>query len=185
MHREWRPAVGFEGFYEVSNDGLVRSVARVVIRRDGKPMPVKQQIMKQVLSNAGYVRVSMSKDGWKGWKSVHRLVAESFIANPENKREVNHKDGDKMNNAVDNLEWVTSKENAAHRNATGLWRKPDLTGYIERHKRKVIVDGEHVFNSITEAAEFIGSTESQVCQTARGNYKTTNGHTVEYYEEVA
>lgn len=181
----WAAIPGFEGYYEVSDDGKVRSLERTIIRGDGKPIPIKSRMLKQTVSNAGYARVSMCKDGWKGWKSVHRLVAESFIANPENKREVNHKDGDKTNNAVDNLEWVTSKENAAHRNATGLWRKPDLTGYIERHKRKVIVDGEQVFNSITEAAEFIGSTESQVCQTARGNYKTTHGHTVEYCEEVA
>lgn len=181
----WAAIPGFDGYYEISDDGQVRSVERVAIRRDGKPMPVHGKILKQVVSNAGYMRVSCKVDNFGKWVPVHRAVAMAFIPNPENKREVNHKDGNKLNNTVENLEWVTPKENTKHKYETGLGEHADMRPICEANKRKVIVDGEHVFDSITEAAEYIGSTESQVCRTARGYYKTTHGHTVKYYEEVA
>ena len=180
----WAPVVGFETRYEVSDMGRLRSVTRDTIRKDGKPLKIEGRIMKASPSNAGYLRVSaMSENGKRVQIPVHRAVATAFVENPDGKREVNHIDGDKRNNMAENLEWVTPKENIRHCHEMGLWRKPDNSEAIERHKRRVIVDGLLEFGSITEAADYIGSSESAACQVAKGRYRTTKGHTVRYVEE--
>ena len=104
----WRPIAGYDA-YHVSNFGRVKSFynCKIIIR-------------KPVLSMTGYLNVNLSKDGKKKWFSVHRLVAQSFIPNPDNKPEVNHIDGHPMNCYVGNLEWSTSKENQQHALANGL-----------------------------------------------------------------
>ena len=105
----WKDVKGYEGVYRVSSFGRVRSLDRVSsIGRKLKGKVLKQKVTK------GYNMVSLSKDGNPKGKTVSRLVAKTFIPNPENKPEVNHIDENKQNNHVDNLEWVTAKENANH-----------------------------------------------------------------------
>lgn len=100
----WKDIKGYESLYQVSNTGKIKSLR---FGRERILKPIKRQ---------GYLRVDLISK----WFSVHRLVALHFIPNPENKPEVNHKDGDKKNNCVDNLEWNTAQENMRHAHDTGL-----------------------------------------------------------------
>lgn len=103
----WRDVVGYEGKYKVSNKGRVKTFQRKIIR-----------IL--IPKNEEYFSVDLSKFGKQKIILVHRLVAKAFIPNPENKPFVNHKDGNKLNNCVENLEWSTVAENTQHAYDTGL-----------------------------------------------------------------
>lgn len=104
----WRDIKGYENIYQVSSLGRVKSLERVSYL--GKI--IKEKILKNSFNHRKYLVVHLSKDGKSKVVTVHRLVAEAFIPNPENKLEVNHIDEDKTNNCLNNLEWVTSKENS-------------------------------------------------------------------------
>jgi len=114
--REWKEIKGYEGLYEVSNYGQVRSLDKVdCLGRERKGRVLKQQKHKR-----GYLNIGLTKNKIRKMCYVHRLVAQAFVLNPENKAEVNHIDGDKENNLAENLEWVTSSENNQHAYNTGL-----------------------------------------------------------------
>ena len=122
---EWRPVKGYEGLYEVSNKARVRSLTRYFpdrVFRNGKLQPYINygKVLTPHMSHKGYLLVPLTKDS-KGKKcSVHRLVAEAFIPNPENLPLVNHKDECKTNNRPDNLEWCDDKYNVNY--GTGMKR---------------------------------------------------------------
>lgn len=111
----WKDIIGYEGYYQVSNLGNVRSLDRFdgVHKRDGK-------IIRPNLKANGYLQVGLRKHSERKWFGLHRLVAIHFIENPYNKPQVNHIDGNKQNNTVNNLEWVTGKENQTHAKKLGL-----------------------------------------------------------------
>lgn len=116
---EWKPVVGYEGIYEVSSIGRVRSLGR--IHYGGRNF-LKGQMLNPVTTR-GYHRVALRKDGKGTNHKISRLVALAFILNIDNKPVVNHVDGCKTNDAIDNLEWATLKENTEHAYKTGL-KKP-------------------------------------------------------------
>lgn len=113
---QWKPIKGYEGFYEVSSFGRVKSIKRVVYKTNGKKMTVNERILKTYI-NKGYEYVDLCKKAIYEHKKVHRLVAESFIPNPINLPFVNHKDENKINNKLTNLEWCTPIYNANYGNA--------------------------------------------------------------------
>jgi hypothetical protein len=117
----WKDIVGYEGMYQVSNYGNVKSLERVVVRSNGSKMYIKEKLLNKRLNDRGYIEIKLSKNGKSGYAKLHRLVAQAFIPNPENKPQVNHKDTDKENNHVDNLEWNTHSENQKHAHANGLY----------------------------------------------------------------
>lgn len=97
------------------------SVDRIVVGKDGLEYPRKGKIIKAIPNKqTGYYQVSLWKNNKGTWHYIHRLLAQHFIPNPLNKPEINHKDGDRQNNNLNNLEWVTSKENSQHAIQTGL-----------------------------------------------------------------
>lgn len=116
----WKKIPGFEN-YEASDTGEIRSTV----------YPYNQAPKKPRIDKRGYCRVNINKKGKRQTLYVHRLIASTFIENPENKRTVNHIDGNKQNNHVSNLEWCTYRENNDHGFRTGL-----LLFYYENTKRK-------------------------------------------------
>jgi hypothetical protein len=115
----WRDIEGCEGFYQVSDRGRVRSLDRLV--SSGGTMRLRRtKVLKARLNGAGYFHVALSRNGHTQTTLVSRLVAVAFIPNPENKPEVNHKDGVKTHNDVGNLEWSTKSENHQHAHRAGL-----------------------------------------------------------------
>lgn len=120
----WKDIIGFEGIYQISDLGRVKSLERVIMRSDGKPYPVRQRIIavnKYFDSTGnGYLGVCLIFKGKRKTKHIHRLMAESFLSNPNNHPQLNHIDGNKFNNVLSNLEWCTASENVKHAYRTGL-----------------------------------------------------------------
>lgn len=162
---EWRKIKNADG-YSVSNQGEVRN-------------DVTGHILTPYGSKGLYVGVQL---GRRNYHRVHRIVAETFIPNPENKPQVNHKDGNKRNNRADNLEWVTPSENQRHRFAVlGKYYSKEKMATItalaaEKHKRKVRCEETGiVYESIVEASKNTGISVSNIGHCARGKYKQACG----------
>lgn len=107
----WKDVKGYEGLYQVSDKGRIRSVDRVVNTCYGSKMYIKSKILKPVKYKGGYLRIDLCKEGTKRLYLIHRLVAEAFLPNPDNLPCVNHKDEIPYHNNVDNLEYCTQKYN--------------------------------------------------------------------------
>lgn len=121
MTEEWRDIQGYKGLYQVSNRGSVRSLDRPVMQSITKEFFMKKGVvLKPHSSGKGYPTVVLSKNGKVKTCTVHRLVAEAFLSDCMPGLEVNHKDGNKWNNATDNLELVSHLHNMQHAMATGL-----------------------------------------------------------------
>ena len=166
----WKDVAEYEGFYQVSNKGNVRSVER----RDSRGHRRGGRILKPTYDTDGYLRVTLCKNGKHKTKKVHRLVAEAFIPNPESLPHVNHIDEIKDNNELSNLEYCTHKYNMNYgtlieRTAQALSKKVKATN---------IKTGEVLtFNSAKEA-ERKGYNASVVSMACRGVYKASTGKLV-------
>lgn len=121
----WKDVIGYEGTYQVSSFGNVRSISR----NHAGVIKHRVKLLSQKISNCGYVRVTFFKNWIRKDSSVHRLVATAFIGNGEG-FEVNHKDGIKTNNCVENLEWCTQSINTLHAYRTGLMKPPNNGRWI-------------------------------------------------------
>lgn len=167
----WKPIKGYEGFYEVSTHGRVRSVERIVRGRNNSARIIKSKIKAQRINTAGYLSVNLNKGNVYKTFRVHRLMAEAFIQNPNNLPIINHIDGNKLNNTIANLEWCDYSYNALHAHRTGLTsnRKPI----------KNVETGE-VFYSESEAARAVNGLQGNIGRTVRdnanGKWKTAYGY---------
>lgn len=176
---EWRAVRDFEGLYEVSSLGRVRSVDRWKKYKgsDTKQARVNGRILCQDKTAAGYYLVTLCRDGVHYHCSVHRLVAEAFVPNPDNLPQVNHKDECKTNNTPSNLEWCDRIYNTNY--GTGIHRSSSK-------KRKPIeqltIDGRHVayFNSLVEATETNGMRRFGIINVCKGRQKTAYGYQWRY-----
>lgn len=134
MEEVWKDIDGFEGYYQVSNLGKVKSVDRYVKNSSLSSgiQHIKEKMLKPSDNGSGYLFVALCKNRKYSQKTIHTLVANAFILNPENKPTVNHKDGNKYNNCVENLEWATYQEQSEHAVRIGL-----KTGWSEDARRRV------------------------------------------------
>lgn len=127
---EWRTIPGYEGYYEVSNMGRVRSLDRIKRSGYGSTSKIKGKVLKPGRTLRGYTQVNLYKDGNSEMLLLHRIVAKVFIPNNDSKekRTVNHIDGNKENNCINNLEWATYSENHIHAFKHGLRHWKDGMG---------------------------------------------------------
>lgn len=177
MVEDWKAIAGYEQHYEISNQGRVRSKDRFIICIDGKTSFRRGKLLKPKKHKAGYFFVQLSDKGKTKNHYIHRLVAQAFIENPENKPQVNHLKC-KSCNCVEDLEWVTQKENHQHAFETNLLYK---IGRSNLHNKPVrnIITGE-CWPSIKEAAKAIGRNYTVVRQMLKG--KRRNNIFLEYYK---
>ncbi len=143
---KWRAVPGYEGRYSVSNFGRVLANEKSFMRKNSGLMVYKERIMKTSILR-GYHRVTLRKNNRPRLFGVHRLVAMAFIPNPMSKKSINHKDFDRANNRVENLEWVTNQENTKHsldhnRFPSGEKNLNSIPLSVVRGALKMINDGE-------------------------------------------
>lgn len=176
----WRPIKGYEDLYEVSNLGRIKSMERFETGNGYGEYNRKPIIKKQNFGTNGYLCTILTKNKIKKTFSIHRTVAVIFIDNPNNKRCVNHRDGDKTNNSVDNLEWCTHSENMYHAFKNGLARNKK-GGENKSSKKVKQLDFDNnviaVYDSVAEAAAAIGlKNQSQIGSVCAGyKYRKTAG----------
>lgn len=184
MEEIWKDIEGYEGRYQVSNLGQVKRLASVTTGRWGITH-LKELIMKQTSDDEGYLSVGLTKDNKQTSYRVHRLVAQAFIPNLENKPEVNHKDGVKYNNLSTNLEWCTDSENMIHALEHGLFRPNrhhlasiSHLGTAKTSKRVRCIETGQIFRSQLEADRQLGLRDGSVSN-ARLHNRPVNGMTFE------
>ena len=186
MNEIWKDIPGFEGLYQVSNLGRVKSLPKKTWNGRGYYVSTEKILKPNTLAK-GYYQVELKRDSQRCCLQVHRLVAITFIQNPNPSEynQVNHLDGNKQNNRVDNLEWCNNGMNQRHAWATGLQK---VSGKAGRPKRAVVLSkgGENkVFKSIAEATRFLGLKRNtnliKVLQKWQ-SFNTVKGYKAEYYE---
>lgn len=183
----WKDIKGYEGMYQVSNEGRVKSLDRKVKQRGGGTQNKKGQLIVESMNHKGYKLTGITKENKNRTFATHRLVAEHFIENNNEKLQVNHIDGNKTNNHVDNLEWVTASENMRHAFDTGLKSvcKEHLKMITKKankiNQKKVdqlTKDGEYIksFDSIMEASEHVNINYRGISDCVNGNQITSAGY---------
>lgn len=187
---EWRDIKGYEGLYQVSNMGNVRSVTHTTVHRDGKVVRYEGKMLTPHNGDRGYKFVNLSKNGIVNLANVHRLVAETFLPKDDGKNVVNHKDGNKHNNTVENLEWVTYSENSKHAVRNGLLdMEPFIAAGSTARKKKIAqIDASgktiKVFDSAAEAARQLGLSKGNISSCANGVRKTSGGYRWQFVQGV-
>lgn len=176
QEERWLPVVGYENFYEVSDKGRIRSLDRIT--RNGRGNYLKRgRIMKMVDNGNGYLKVCLKAKDKSEKKYVHRIVAEAFIENPENKHFINHLDNNPQNNVVENLEWCTPLENVlwmakqGRNKRTDKWLEHLHEGQRKSYKAVVgenLETGETIFFENLNSVREKGFQPSCVCYCCKG-----------------
>ena len=168
---EFVPIKGYEGAYEINRNSVVRSLFRVV-KCGNVDYTVKQYILKHSVYGSWYPAVNLCLLGKCKTKKIHKLVAEAFIPNPENKKCINHINGIKADNRIENLEWVTYKENSVHAHDSGL---------IKTRKMVICTETGVIYKSTIECAKMNNIKQATLSTYLMG--KNPNKTTFVFYEE--
>lgn len=180
MQKEiWKDVADYEGFYQVSNLGNVRSLGRTVLV-DGYSKYLKGIPIKPHIVGVGYLGVMLHRNGKGKHYYIHILVGRAFIPNPENKKTINHKKGNKKKNGVADIEWNTHKENSIHAVRNGL---------IDNYKPVIQYDLNgsilNSFKSITEAQNKTSIPKPQISAVCNGHRKTAHGYIWKFKNKLA
>lgn len=166
---EWRDIKGYEGIYQISNLGNIKSLDRYVEYSDRPKVFTKEKIRKPVIAKTGYYMVILRKHSQCDARYIHRLVAEAFIPNPNNLPQVNHKDENKLNNNVSNLEWCTEKYNVNY--GTCRERSANNRSFeVEQYDKNGVFIKK--WKSIREAGRKTGINVSNISKVCSGERKT-------------
>lgn len=186
----WLPIVGYEGLYEISNIGRVKSLARLVEMSNGRSIRHLVEKLKGIHSNRGYRCVELSIKGFNKKFQVHRLIMIAFIGYKEGKPQVNHINGIRHDNRVENLEWCTASENIQHTfrvlGRKGIGQKGVNNhfygkGDIKKSCKKISCDTLGItFCSIRKAARELGLNNANIVSSLRGRCLHTEGLTFRY-----
>lgn len=172
----WKDIKGYEGLYQVSNFGNVKSLSRSK-KNHSKMQHIPEKLKSYRVDPQGYLMLDLYKNNKQKTVRVHRLVAEAFVPNDDAKETVNHIDGDKSNNIASNLEWASFKEQNNHFYKKNLKSKENIDKAISAmnkatsKKVKCLNTGE-VFNSASEAARTVGISPSLIMRCCRGKGKS-------------
>ena len=185
MSEIWKAIPGYEGYYEVSDQGRVRSVERVVEYRDGRVFHYRSRVLRPGYSkNYGYYQVHLNRYNVGKMVSIHRLVALVFIPNPKGYNVVNHKDENPLNNKAENLEWCSFQYNVAYGTK---FERGYKNGAGSRHKRIVKYDlnGNKVgeWESILKASVAEGLSNTTIRRFARSEKSQRNGYVYKFLNE--
>lgn len=176
-NEEWRDVCGFEGYYQVSNYGRVKGLERNVPSIDGRVVHIKPRILFCCLNSHGYYSVNLTMYNKHYSKEVHRMVALAFIPNIDNLEQVNHRDENKTNNCVYNLEWCTRSYNALYgttqeRISQSRKNNPNIGKDVLQFTAKGVFVAE--YRSISEASKSVGVDASNITRAIEG-YKFLAG----------
>jgi len=182
----WKDIPNYKGLYQVSNLGRIKSVERKV-KYQNSLRSVKEKIKKTFIGKQGYERVELSKDGINKKYNVHRIVAKAFIHNLYNKETVNHINGIKTDNRVENLEWATKSENNLHAHKIGLAKNSEKQRniaklYCQENKIKPLIqldlDNNFIkeWKSAVEVEKILGINRKNISQCITKRNKTAGGY---------
>lgn len=188
---EWREIKGVNGQYFVSNEGRVKSVDRIIADKNGRMVRHKGRILRGSNNGAGYWKVDLKVDGLRH-AYIHRLVAEAFIPKLPGKNFINHKDFDPSNNRVENLEWVTPKENTTYSLERGRYERTDewlanlKNGAVRAQGKSVIginiKDGTEILLEALNDCAKLGFSPSCVSHCCNGKGEQHKGYTWRFAE---
>ena len=175
-NEEWRDVVGYEGLYQVSDQGRVKSLERTFIDKIGRERYVKERILKPGTDRGGYLRVGLCDGEKRKTFKVHRLVCQAFHENPEGKPQVNHVNEDKADNRACNLEWATARENSNFGTRNERIGKKSAIAK-SRPIAQYTLNGKllKVWPSLTEAQRQGGFSRGNICTVATGKRKSHKG----------
>ena len=181
MKEVWKDIKGYEGLYKISNYGRIKSLERIIPTKiNNNDFKLKREkILSPSKSKNGYLRICLFKNGNKKTYSIHRLVAQAFIPNPNNLPEVNHKDESKENNRVDNLEWCNNIYNQNYGT-----RKERISKNKSKKVNQYDLNGIFIktWNSLTQVEKELGLWQQNITKCCQGKYKTVGGYIWRYYE---
>lgn len=166
MEEIWKDIPSYEGYYQVSNLGNFRSLPRIIKYKSNGTRNYPSKVLLTETTKDNYQRIVLMKDGVKARYQAHRLVALTFIPNPDNKPLINHIDGNKSNNVVTNLEWCTASENMIHADNTGL---RDMSNHQPSNSKKIkCIETGEIFASYAKAVKWLGKSNTSVSTLVRG-----------------
>lgn len=183
----WKDITGFEGYYQIGNLGSIKSIDRIIPTRRGVGKFIAGKILKPHLGTNGYLYVNLSKNGIHYTKTIHSILSNEFIPNPENKPEVNHKDGIKHHSYESNLEWCTHSENGLHAYRMGLSTSPNKGkfGSLNHRSKRIIqlnLNGTKIesFGSVREANRVTKISNGHISECANGIRMSAGGFIWKY-----